>query len=169
MNKMPIQPPTRQDLLIFQGFQRAVVEKKALIKVNFKHLNRFKSPFFNPWENVLPLLAVLMISLGLMIFDSLVVGTAVLLVFAIGFAFLMPYFLEPFMHNRVVNRIVPRIEKFLIAWRYGGITIVLAADPHYTCKAPYGDWRHFIETYFSDLIPEDMEAQKPEETMQHAE
>lgn len=156
MAKYPIQPPTRQDLIIFQGLQRALVEKKALVKVDFKKLNKFKSPFFNPWENVLPLLVILTLSLLLMVTDNLIVGTGVLLALSIGYAFAAPFFLEPFMHNRVVKRIVPRIEKFLVAWRYGGFSIVLAADPRYSCSAPFGDWRQFTQMYFSDLIPREM-------------
>ena len=156
MMKVPLQPPTREDLLIFQGLQRALVEKKALVKIDFKRLNKFKSPFFNPWENVLPLLVILTLSLVLMIADSLITGTITLMILCIGYAFLMPYFLEPFMHNRVVKRIVPRIEKFLTAWRYGGFSIVLAADPRYSCQAPLGNWQQFTQAYFPDLIPQDM-------------
>ena len=156
MVKLPLQPPTREDIIIFQGLQRALVEKKALVKINFKQLNKFKSPFFNPWENVLPLLVILTLSLALMIADSLIIGTSVLMVLCIGYAFLMPYFLKPFMYNRVVKRIVPRIEKFLIAWRYGGFSIVLAADSRYSCQAPSGNWQQFTQTYFSDLIPKNM-------------
>ena len=157
MTKLPLQPPTREDLIIFQGLQRALVEKKAFIKINFKRLNKFKSPFFNPWENVLPLLIILGLSLSLMIVNSLMIGTIVLMVLCVGYAFLMPYFLEPFMHNRVVKRIVPRIEKFLIAWRYGGFSIVLTADPRYSCQAPTGSWQQFTQAYFSDLIPQGMD------------
>lgn len=156
MNKFHIQLPTREDLIVFQGLQRALVEKKAFIKINFKKLNKFKSPFFNPWENILPLLFILTISLFLMIADNLIFGTAVLMAFCIGYAFLMPYFLEPFMQNRVVKRVVPRIEKFLIAWNYGGISIVLTADPSYSCQAPLGNWQEFTQTYFPDLIPQEM-------------
>ncbi|MBO4521260.1 MAG: hypothetical protein J5787_08660 [Alphaproteobacteria bacterium] len=156
MNKIPIPPPTKEDMVVFQGLQRALVEKKAFIKVNFKKLNRFKSPFFNPWENVLPLLTILIISLLLMIFRNLVIGTTALLVMCFVYALCMPYFLEPFMQNRVTKRIVPRIEKFLIAWRYGGISIVLTADPKYFCQAPLGSWKQFTISYFSDLIPEEL-------------
>lgn len=157
MTKLPLQPPTREDLILFQGLQRALVEKKAFIKINFKRLNKFKSPFFNPWENVLPLLIILGLSLSLMIAKSLMTGTIVLMILCVGYAFLMPYFLEPFMHNRVVKRIVPRIEKFLIAWRYGGFSIVLTADPRYSCQAPTGNWQQFTQAYFSDLIPQGMD------------
>ena len=156
MGRYSIQPPTREDLVVFQGLQRALVEKKAFIRINFKRLNKFKSPFFNPWENVLPLLFILTVSLFLMIAENLIAGMVVLMVLCIGYAFLMPYFLEPFMQNRVMKRVTPRIEKFLIAWRYGGITLVLTADPRYSCQAPLGSWQQFTQTYFSDLIPENM-------------
>ena len=156
MNKAPLPVPTRQDLFIFQGLQRALSEKKAYVKVNFKKLNKFKSPFFNPWENILPLMAILVLSIFLMIADNLIIGMAVLMVSCIAYAFLMPYFLEPFMQNRVTKRIVPRIEKFLVAWRYGGITLVVTADPRFSCQAPLGNWQQFTEMYFGDLIPQDM-------------
>lgn len=155
MTKTPIQPPTRQDLLIFQGLQRALVDNKAFVKIDFKALNRIGSPFFNPWENVVPLLAILTLSLASMVVNSLMTGTIVLTVLILGYAFLMPFFLEPFMQNRVIKRIVPRIEKFLIAWRYGGFSICLSADARVSCAAPQGDWRVFTESYFSDLIPAD--------------
>ncbi len=163
MNRMPIQPPTREDQLIFQGLQRAVVENKAYIRINFRLLNRRGSPFFNPWENVLPLLVLLTISLIVMALESLIVGTALLLVLSLAYAFLMPFLLEPVMQNRVVKRIVPRIERFLIAWRYGGIVLVLTADSHFFCVAPWGDWREFTKNYFSDLIPADAAAVVTEE------
>lgn len=156
MNKMSIQPPTREDMIIFQGLQRALVERKAVVKVNFKKLNKFRSPFFNPWENVLPLLFILSVSLFFMFADNLIVGTSVLTVLCVAYAFLMPYFLEPFMQNRVTKRIVFRMEKFLVAWRYGGITLVLTADPRYSCQAPSGNWQQFTKAYFSDFIPENM-------------
>lgn len=43
MTKTPIQPPTRQDLLIFQGLQRAIVEKKSVYQNRFQSVeqNRF--------------------------------------------------------------------------------------------------------------------------------
>ena len=155
MIKTPIQPPTRQDLLIFQGLQRALVEKKAFVKIDFKALNKIGSPFFNPWENVVPLLTILVLSLATMIVDNLMTGTIVLTVLILGYAFLMPFLLEPFMQNRVVKRIVPRIEKFLIAWRYGGFFLFFNADARVLCTAPQGDWRVFAESYFPDLIPAD--------------
>ena len=163
MNKIPLQTPTRQDLFIFQGLQRAITEKKAYVKINFKKLNKFKSPFFNPWENVLPLMMILVVSLVLMVSVNLIIGMTVLMISSIAYAFLMPYFLEPFMQNRVTKRVVPRIEKFLIAWRYGGITLVLTADPRFSCQAPLGNWQQFTETYFSDLIPQDMLLKDKEE------
>lgn len=155
MTKTPIQPPTRQDLLIFQGLQRALVDNKAFVKIDFKALNKIGSPFFNPWENVVPLLVILTLSLTSMIVNNLMTGTIVLTVSVLGYAFLMPFFLEPFMQNRVVKRVVPRIEKFLIAWRYGGFSICLSADARVSCAAPQGDWRSFTESYFPDLIPAD--------------
>lgn len=155
MIKPPLEAPTREDRLIFQGLQKALVQNKAFIKISFKRLNRRGSPFFNPWENILPLLAMLLLSLTVMVIDTLVMGTIILTVFSLIYAMLFPYLMEPVMKNRVIKRIIPRIEKFLVAWHYGGIVLVLGADSSYYCVAPWGDWRSFTKTYFSDLIPAD--------------
>lgn len=151
----PLEPPTREDQLIFQGLQKALVENKAFVKINFRHLNRRGSPFFNPWENILPLLVMLILSLIVMVIDTLVMGTILLTVFSLIYALMFPYLMEPIMKNRVMKRIVPRIEKFLVAWRHGGLVLILTADPHFYCVSPWGDWRAFVKTYFSDLIPAD--------------
>lgn len=155
MMNPPLEPPSREDQLIFQGLQKALSENKAFIKINFKHLNKRGSPFFNPWENILPLLTALLLSLAIMIFDTLLMGTVFLTIFALIYALLFPFIMEPVMKNRVLKRIVPRIEKFLIAWRYGGIALFLTADAHFFCASPRGDWRGFAKAYFSDLIPAD--------------
>lgn len=150
------------DIFVFQGLKRALIEKKAFVKINFKYLNKFNSPFFNPWENLPPLLLIIALSLLLMFTDSLIVGTVVLMVFCIGYVCLMPYFLEPFVCNRVFKQLIFGFEQFLFAWNYGGFSIVLTADPRYFCQAPIGDWKKFTQTYFSDLVLKNMEEIKNE-------
>lgn len=155
-----IKPPTREDMLIFQGLQKALLENKAFIEINFRRLNRFGSPFFNTWENLLPLLFFVFLFFATLFVFGMAAATVLLAFLAIGYAFLMPYFMTPFMKNRVIKKIVPRIERFLIAWRFGGFTIYLSADPDYKCRAMLDDWKDFTKKYFADLIPADTE---PEE------
>lgn len=146
---------TREEQLVFQGLQKALAEEKALIRIDYKRLNRKNSPFFNAWENVIPLVIILLVSLGLMITDNMVVGMAMMVFLVFMYVIFMPFILKPVMYGRVVRRIVPRIERFIIAWRYGGITLVLAADEQLICKSPFGDWCAFTKDYFPDLIPVD--------------
>lgn len=157
-----IKPPTREEKLVFQGLQKAILEDKAFIEINFRRLNRFGSPFFNPWENILPLLFFVFLFFATLFVFGMAAATVLLAFLALGYAFLMPYFLKPFMKNRVIKRIVPRIEKFLIAWRFGGFTIYLSADPNYKCRAMLDDWKSFVQTYFADLIPADSEEKENE-------
>ncbi|MCQ2914033.1 MAG: hypothetical protein MJ247_02430 [Alphaproteobacteria bacterium] len=155
MKKPPIKPPSREDILLFQGFQRAIVEQRAFVKIDFKRLNKVGSPFFNPWENFLPLFVLLILAIATMYIVNLTMGTLVMTLFMLGYALFMPMFLEPFMTNRLIHAVVPKIEKFLIAWRYGGWTIYLTADPRYNCVAGKERWQEFIQSYFPDLIPVD--------------
>ena len=97
----------------------------------------------------------MLISFGLMFTDNLIIGVCVLVLLVALYVILMPYILTPVMRARVVKRIVPRMEKFLIAWRYGGIALVLNADPSVECRAPLGNWEKFVKDYFADLTVAD--------------
>ena len=147
--------PTREQQFTFLALQRALTNGAAFVRIDFRRLNRHNSPFFNPWENVLPLVAVMLISFGLMFTDNLIIGVCVLVLLVALYVILMPYILTPVMRARVVKRIVPRMEKFLIAWRYGGIALVLNADPSVECRAPLGNWEKFVKDYFADLTVAD--------------
>lgn len=147
--------PTREQQFTFLALQKALTNGAAFVRIDFRRLNRHNSPFFNPWENVLPLVAVMLISFGLMFTDNLIIGVCVLVLLVALYVILMPYILTPVMRARVVKRIVPRMEKFLIAWRYGGIALVLNADPSVECRAPLGNWEKFVKDYFADLTVAD--------------
>lgn len=147
--------PTREQQFTFLALQKALTNGAASVRIDFRRLNRHNSPFFNPWENVLPLVAVMLISFGLMFTDNLIIGVCVLVLLVALYVILMPYILTPVMRARVVKRIVPRMEKFLIAWRYGGIALVLNADPSVECRAPLGNWEKFVKDYFADLTVAD--------------
>ena len=147
--------PTREQQFAFLSLQKALTNGAAFVRIDFRRLNRHNSPFFNPWENVLPLVAVMLISFGLMFTDNLIIGVCVLVLLVALYVILMPYILTPVMRARVVKRIVPRMEKFLIAWRYGGIALVLNADPSVECRAPLGNWEKFVKDYFADLTVAD--------------
>ncbi len=147
--------PTREQQFAFLALQKALTNGAAFVRIDFRRLNRHNSPFFNPWENVLPLVAVMLISFGLMFTDNLIIGVCVLVLLIALYVILMPYILTPVMRARVVKRIVPRMEKFLIAWRYGGIALVLNADPSVECRAPLGNWEKFVKDYFADLTVAD--------------
>lgn len=147
--------PTREQQFTFLALQKALTNGAAFVRIDFRRLNRHNSPFFNPWENVLPLVAVMLISFGLMFTDNLIIGVCVLVLLIALYVILMPYILTPVMRARVVKRIVPRMEKFLIAWRYGGIALVLNADPSVECRAPLGNWEKFVKDYFADLTVAD--------------
>lgn len=154
MTKTPIQPPTRQDLLIFQGLQRAIVEK-SVYQNRFQSVEQNRFSVFQSVGKRFAFAGDFNAVAGVDDCQQSDDGNDCFNGFGFGIRFLMPFFLEPFMQNRVVKRVVPRIEKFLIAWRYGGFSICLSADARVSCSAPQGDWRTFAESYFPDLIPAD--------------
>ena len=113
--------PTREQQFAFQALQQALTEEKAFIRIDFKRLNRYNSPFFNPWENLLPLIAVVLISFAIMFTDNLIIGLSVLVFLIFLYIILLPFILTPIMHARVLKRIVPRMEKIfgrLVLRRY---------------------------------------------------
>ena len=94
--------PTREQQFAFQALQQALTEEKAFIRIDFKRLNRYNSPFFNPWENLLPLIAVVLISFAIMFTDNLIIGLSVLVFLIFLYNLLLPMFFHEILQLPII-------------------------------------------------------------------
>jgi len=118
------------------------------IHVNFEHLNRAGSPVFDPWENVLPLMGLLMAGVLVMIFN-LVAGTICL----VGAMFVYAFLVRPWVAGRVRKRTIENMLKnahnWQVIWSLGGVVVTMTETPRVGVVAPAGNWRAFARQFQS--------------------
>ncbi|MGD9637596.1 MAG: hypothetical protein AB7U85_00885 [Alphaproteobacteria bacterium] len=144
----------RADILKFKAMKTALIDGKAQIYINFKQLNRKNSPFFNPWENILPLLFVAVFSLVMMFSSGAISGILILLAGVISYIKVFPFFMQDIMKQRVLFYSINDINNWNKMWQFRGVTIKVASNPRIVCKSYEDDWRDFVVINFADLMIE---------------
>jgi len=137
-----------QDYKLHERLAEAYMADRIRIQIDFMRLNRTGSPVFDPWENVVPLLGLLLVSLAVMPFN-LVAGTLAL----IGAMFLYAFLVRPWLARRVRDRTIESMLKnahnWQVLWSYGGIVVTLTDNPRIGVVSPGGNWRSFARRFQS--------------------
>lgn len=141
----------RADILKFNAIKKALLEGRVLLLIDFGLLNHKKSPFFNPWENLIPLLLVTIFSL-IMMFSSLLAGILILLAGIIGYLKIFPIVMKDFMKQRVLLFLTKSIEDWDKCWSIKGITLVASDNPRIFCRSCDDNWRDFVVINFADFM-----------------
>ena len=142
----------RADSLKFKAIRTALLEKEALLIINFRLLNRKGSPFFNPWENVLPLIFIAVFAMVLMFSSGILTGILTLLIGIVAYLKLFPWVMKDVMRQRVLLRLTKSIDEWDKLWKTKGIIIAVADNPRKFCKSPDDDWRDFVVINFSEFM-----------------
>jgi hypothetical protein len=126
--------------------------------VDFDRLNTPRSPLWNPWENVAPLLIVFIGSLGLMFFVQLILGTAVMVLGVIFYLFAIRPWIAQRVYRRAISAATENLHNWNLLWKLGGLVITLNFMNKTRCVSPEGDWRAFVTRYLPEMEVEGVEA-----------
>lgn len=137
-----------QDYKLHERLTEAYMADRIRIQVDFMRLNRKGSPVFDPWENVLPLLVLILGSLMVMPFN-LVAGTLVLIGSMFAFAFLVRPWIARRLRDRTIENMLKNAHNWQVIWSYGGIVVTLTNNPRIGVIAPVGNWRAFARQFQS--------------------
>jgi hypothetical protein len=118
---------------------------------NMKMLNHPHSPVFNPWDNVAPLLALILGSLFVMMVHKLLWGTLALLASCGVYLFVVRPWVAMRLHSRLVGLLLRDLATFKYLWNNGGVSLVWAGYPPDVCHSPKGDWQKFAERHAKPL------------------
>ena len=124
----------KRDRALYARLVESYQADRVGIFVDFDRLNNPRSPVWNPWENITPLLLILIGSLTLMFFVHLLLGTATM---GLGVIF---------YHN------------WNLLWKMGGLVVTLNYMNKTRCVAPDGDWRAFVTRYLPEMELEGVES-----------
>lgn len=137
------------------SLKAAFADGRVQVLVDYERHNSGRSPVYNPYEHVVPMLLLVMFSLTLLIFKGVIAGTSALLVAALVYVFAVRPWVAKRIQHRVREAAVDNLHDWNVMWKLGGIAISLAANPRVGCVAPDGDWKTFVRGYVPDPQPGD--------------
>ncbi|MCA8927428.1 MAG: hypothetical protein KDC18_05110 [Alphaproteobacteria bacterium] len=144
------------DQSLFERIWYAERDRLLLIGVDLRHYNRKDSPTHSAFDNGLPLVATLCCTASAWMLGGWIWGLAIL---ASGIILTLTTLNVWVMHRlrqRTLALALGGLAGWQEAWRYGGITLRLAADGRPDngpeANAPADDWRIFAWRYLPDTV-----------------
>jgi len=141
----------RQDELVFKALKKAYLAGKIEILTDMGVLNRYGSPVYNPWQNILPIIALSLLGLSVIFCMNVFYG---LITIIIGFFVQQIYVktvVEKIVRDKVLDIMFRNIGNFQYIWQMKVITIVMKGNSSVGCKAKdNGDLKAFVALNLSD-------------------
>ena len=148
----------KRDRALYMRLVESYQADRIGIFVDFDRLNHPKSPVWNPWENIGPLLVILTGSLALMVFVHLMVGIAAMVLGVLFYLFIMRPWIAQRVYRRAIDAATENLHNWNLLWKHGGLVITLNFMNKTRCVAPDGDWRAFVTRYLPEMELEGVEA-----------
>lgn len=160
-------PKTRADYLqqraqeqlaeeqLFQALRTAYIARRVVIRTDGLHLSRPDSPAYDTWDQLAPLMMLMVLAMTVMLFFGLAIGLGAMTVAILVYIFGMRTWVSMRIQQRVEDLGLRTVPAWKTLWKYGGIALV-RTDPLGTvpCVAPNGDWRAFMRRLESDFNPQ---------------
>ena len=148
----------KRDRALYARLVESYQADRVSIFVDFDRLNHPRSPVWSPWENIGPLLIILVGSLALMFFINLLLGTATMVLGVLFYLFVMRPWIAQRVYRRSIEAATENLHNWNLLWKLGGLVITLNYMNKARCVAPDGDWRAFVTRYLPEMELEGVEA-----------
>lgn len=131
-----------KDRELFASLVKAYKANTISISVDTARLNRPNSPVWEPVENVLPLLAMLTISVASMFAINVLAGVAILLLCALVYSTVVAPLLAQRVSGRTIKAATENVHNWDLLWKKGGLAVTLIGMKSSRVTFPH-DWRDF--------------------------
>ncbi|MBY0510704.1 MAG: hypothetical protein K2P94_11210 [Rhodospirillaceae bacterium] len=158
MTTTPKAGERKRDRALFARLIESYQADRVSIFVDFDRLNHPRSPVWSPWENIGPLLIILVGSLALMFFVNLLLGTGVMVLGVLFYLFVMRPWVAQRVYRRAIDAATENLHNWNLLWKMGGLVIALNYMNKTRCVAPDGDWRAFVTRYLPEMELEGVDA-----------
>ena len=160
MNTTPKQPAgeKKRDRALYARLVESYHADRVGIFVDFDRLNSPRSPLWNAWENVGPLLIVFIGSLTLMFALDLILGTAVMVLGVLFYLFIIRPWIAQRVYRRAIAAATENLHNWNLLWKLGGLVLTLNFMNKTRCVSPDGDWRAFVTRYLPEMEVDGAEA-----------
>src|SRR3954462_8035674 len=146
----------KRDRALYMRLVESYQADRIGIFVDFDRLNNPRSPVWNPWENIAPLLVILIGSLAVLFFMMLV-GIAAMVLGVLFYLFIMRPWIAQRVYRRAIDAATENLHNWNLLWKMGGLVITLNYMNKTRCVAPDGDWRAFVTRYLPEMELEGLE------------
>lgn len=156
----------QQEELLHQSLRAAIITKRVVIRTDGLHLSRPDSPVYHAWDQLGPLMALMLLAMTVMLFYGIAIGLGAMTVAILVYIFGARAWVSLRVQRRVEDLGLRNAAAWKIVWKYGGVALV-RTDPLgvVPCIAPTGDWRAFMRRLDSDyampLITDQSESSTP--------
>ena len=121
------------------------------IFIDFDRLNAPRSSVFSPWENVAPLLIIILLAMAVMLLFDLLFGTAAMVLGVISYLFLVRPWISQRVYRRAIDAATDNLHNWNVLWKLGGLVLTLNYMSKTRCVSPDGDWRAFVTRYLPEM------------------
>ena len=147
----------KRDRALYARLVESYQADRIGIFVDFDRLNHPKSPVWDPWENVGPLLMILGAALAIMFFLNLLLGTAIMVLGVLFYLFIVRPWVAQRLYRRALDAAIDNLHNWNVLWKMGGLVIALNYMNKTRCVSPDGDWRAFVTRYLPEMEMEGVE------------
>ena len=155
MNTKPAEK--KRDRALYARLVESYQADRISVFVDFDRLNHPRSPIWNPWENVVPLLLTLVASITIMFTIDLLLGTAVMVLGVFLYLFIIRPWISQRVYRRALEAAMDNLHNWNILWKQGGLVITLNYMNKTRCVSPDGDWRAFVTRYLPEMEMEGLD------------
>ncbi len=159
---MPPKPDPRQDQALHEALRIAILAGRVELATDGLHLHKPTSPVYVAWDHLGPLLALMLFSLLVLLFQGLGWGIAAMTVAILVYIFGMRWWVGQQVHRRTLDAMLRNAYNWTLVWEFGGVALIRRGDA-VPCVAPKGDWRAFARrlTDLSFPMPDDEDEAAP--------
>ena len=141
----------RRDRPLYGRLMESYQADRVSIFIDFDRLNTPRSPVFSPWENVAPLLILLLLAMAVMLLVDLLIGTLAMLLGVLMYLFLVRPWVSQRVYRRAIDAATDNLHNWNILWKLGGLVMTLNYMSKTRCVSPDGDWRAFVTRYLPEM------------------
>jgi len=134
----------------YRVLQHGVSSGRLKIYTDFRVFNQGHSPTYSPWDNVAPLLLMVLVSLALLVVVGIIVGVLALLLSVVLYAFFVRLWVMHRLHERTRQAMMQNLNNWEVLWGMGGVVLSNERTGQ-LCHAPAGNWRAFVTNGLADL------------------
>lgn len=148
----------KRDRALYQRLIESYHADRVGLFVDFDRLNHPKSPVWSPWENVAPVLIVLVGSMAVMFAINLLLGTALMVAGIFVYLLAIRPWIAQRVYRRTLDAATSNLHNWNLLWKLGGLVVTLNYMNKTRCVSPDGDWRAFVTRYLPEAEVEGLES-----------